>query len=113
VAWLDEQPAAAMIVLRQGGHVRYWRGAMDHRIASPSRANDLLHHQVIADACATGARRYHLGDSRPGSSLAAFKTGFGALPYPSNSYRFERLPFAGIDSVLRTTAKWALRFRDQ
>ncbi len=112
VAWLGDEPAAAMIVLRQGTQVRYWRGAMDHRLASPTRANDLLHQQVIEDACRQGATRYHLGESRPGSGLAAFKAGFGASPYQSNSYFVERLPLTGVDAAVRSTAKRLLRFRD-
>lgn len=112
VAWLGDEPAAALVVLRQGPHVRYWRGAMDQRLARPTAANDLLQQQVIEDACATGAHRYHMGDSKPGSGLAAFKTAFGATPHLSNSYRIERLPFTGLDSAMRTAAKRVLRFRD-
>ncbi|MGZ0145913.1 GNAT family N-acetyltransferase [Kribbella sp. WER1] len=112
IAWYGDEPAAGLVVLRNGDHVRYWRGAMDHRIANPTRANDLLHREVIADACATGAIRYHLGDSRPGSSLAAFKTGFGATPHLSSSYRTERLPLTAADSAVRTAVKRALAFRD-
>ena len=56
--------------------------------------------------------RYHMGGSAPGSSLARFKRGFGALEQPHAGYRFERLPLTAMDAQLRRQLKRVLRFRD-
>ncbi len=113
VAWHEDRPAAAVVVLRHGRHAKYWRGAMDFDVASPVRANDLLHQHAIEEACATKCRFYHLGDSRPGSGLATFKEGFGAVGLPSWSWRTERLPLSQAETRVRTVAKTVLRFQDQ
>lgn len=112
VAWKADEPVAALVVLRHGRQAKYWRGAMNADLASPTRANDLLHRLAIEDACQDGCTQYHMGDSRPASGLAVFKAGFGAQPYPSHSYRAERLPITRVDQGLRLVAKRALRFRD-
>jgi Acetyltransferase (GNAT) domain len=87
VAWLDERPAAAIIVLTQGVNASYWRGAMDRDLAGPTRANFLLHSRAIEDACRTGRRNYHMGETDPSSSLAHFKAHFGAKAHPYVEYR--------------------------
>jgi len=51
---------------------------MDRQLAHPVRANRLLHRLAIEEACDAGCRSYHMGHSRPGSSLAEFKQSFGA-----------------------------------
>jgi Acetyltransferase (GNAT) domain len=101
VAWVDERPAAAIIVLRQGVNASYWRGAMDRDLAAPTRANFLLHSLAIEDACRTGCRYYHMGETSPGSSLAQFKAHFGAEPYPYVEYRLERLSMPDVRERLR------------
>jgi hypothetical protein len=90
VAWHDERPAAAIIVLAHGVNVSYWRGAMDRDLAGPTRANFLLHSRAIEDACRGGRRYYHMGETDPGSSLARFKAQFGAEAHPYLEYRLER-----------------------
>jgi lipid II:glycine glycyltransferase (peptidoglycan interpeptide bridge formation enzyme) len=112
VAWQDEHPAAALIVLRQGAQAKYWRGAMDRALASPTRANDLLHRLAIEDACRSSCTHYSMGESRPGSGLARFKSGFGAQEHLTETYRTERLPLTRIDHAARQTVKRALRFED-
>jgi hypothetical protein len=112
VASLSGEPVAALIVLRHGQHAKYWRGAMNKDAASPVRANDLLHKLAIEDACATGCRSYYMGDSRPGSSLARFKEGFGATTHSAPTYRQERLPLTATDACLRNLAKRALGVQD-
>jgi len=91
VAWLDERPAAAIIVLTEGANASYWRGAMDRDLAAPTRANFLLHSRAIEEACRTGRRYYHMGETDPSSSLAHFKAHFGAEAHPYVEYRLERL----------------------
>lgn len=112
VAWQDDTPVAAILVLTNSAHSRYWRGAMNATLASPTRANDLLHSRAIADACQRGARSYYMGDSRPGSGLARFKAGFGAAPHTSHSYRSERLPLTPLETRLRSAVKRAIGFKD-
>ena len=112
VAWQDEHPAAALIVLRQGTQAKYWRGAMDRALASPTRANDLLHRLAIEDACQSSCTHYGMGESRPGSGLARFKSGFGAQEHLTETYRTERLPLTPLDHAARETVKRVLRFQD-
>jgi lipid II:glycine glycyltransferase (peptidoglycan interpeptide bridge formation enzyme) len=112
VAWHAGQPAASIIVLRAGSQAKYWRGAMNHELASPTRANDLLHKLAIERACHDDCDYYHMGDSRPGSSLAGFKRGFGAEPMDSWSLLRERLPVTAAQRGLRTLVKRAIRYQD-
>ena len=81
VARSGGEPVAAIIVLRSGAHVKYWRGAMDKERATLVRANELLHRLVIEQACQEGARWYDMGGSPLGSPLAAFKEKLGASQY--------------------------------
>lgn len=112
VASLAGEPVAALIVLQHGENAKYWRGAMNKDTASPVRANDLLHRLAIEDACTTGCRSYYMGDSRPGSSLARFKEGFGAIPHAAPTYQRERLPLTAADVRLRRVVKRALGVHD-
>jgi hypothetical protein len=112
VAWTAGEPAASIIVLRSGAQAKYWRGAMNHTLAAPVRANDLLHRLAIEQACEAGCVNYHMGDSRPGSSLAGFKEGFGARPMDSWSLLRERVPVTAAQQSVRTLVKRAIRFQD-
>jgi hypothetical protein len=112
MASVEGEPAAAIVVLRQGGHAKYWRGAMNRELAHPVRANLLLHSLAIEDACAQGCRFYDMGDSRPDSSLAAFKESLGAHPHDTVAYRRERLPLTPADHLLKATAKRLIHFQE-
>lgn len=112
VAFKDGVPAAAILVL-QAAAAHYTRGAMDERIAGPTRANYLLHTLAIEAACASGCRHYHMGESGGSKSLAQFKTRFGARPYPYAEYHLERLPLTTADRRLRSAVKRTIGFRDQ
>jgi hypothetical protein len=112
VARREGEPVAAIIVLAHGEHSTYWRGAMDRALVSGTGANELLHRLAIEDACASGRRWYHMGESAPGSSLARFKRGFGAVEQPYSGYRMERLQLTSADALLRRQVKRVLRFRD-
>jgi hypothetical protein len=108
------EPAAAIIVLSHGEHSSYWRGAMDPAVEGGTRANDLLHRLAIEDACTSGRRFYHMGESAPGSSLARFKRGFGAEELHYTGYRFEALPLTAAERFARravSTTKNATRRR--
>ena len=112
LAWCAGEPAAAIVVLRHGHHAKYWRGAMNRDLAHPVRANFLLHRLAVEDACEAGSRYYHLGDSRPGSSLAHFKDGFGAESRSTPAFRRERLPVSAADRRLRSAVKRLIHFED-
>ena len=105
-------PVAAIMVLRHGGYAKYWRGAMDKQLATPARANDLLHRLAIEDACEAGYRWYDMGYSRPGSPLATFKEKLGATLYSSYVLRAERLPIHAAVRISREAAKRVIGFKD-
>ncbi|GAA2629663.1 GNAT family N-acetyltransferase [Streptomyces vastus] len=112
MAWSAGEPAAAIVVLRYGNHAKLWRGAMNRDLAHPVRAVPLLHRLAIEDACESGCRQYDMGESRPGSSLASFKAGFGADSFSSPRYYRERLPVSAAERRLRAAVKRLIRFRD-
>jgi len=111
VAWSGKQPAAAILVLL-GANASYTRGAMNKELAGPTRANDLLHRLAIEDACRAGCHYYHMGESGSSTSLARFKSGFGAQPYEYAEYRIERLPITSADYQLRRFVKRLIGFKD-
>jgi hypothetical protein len=111
VAWKDGEPAAATIVL-VGANANDTRGAMNKDLAAPTNANDVLQWRAIEDACQSGCRHYHLGESGASRSLAHFKEKFAARPVPYAEYVIERLPVTRTDAAARGVVKRALRFRD-
>ncbi len=111
VARLDGQPIAAIIVV-QGTNAHCTRGAMDKDLASPVRANDLLHKLAIEDACCAGCRFYHMGESGSSVALAQFKESFGAEAYPYEEYYLEKFPITRTDRLLRSAVKKAIGFQD-
>jgi hypothetical protein len=112
VARRSGEPVAAIIVLAHGEHSTYWRGAMNRELAAGSGANELLHRLAIEHACAGGGRWYHMGETAPGSSLARFKRGFGAVEVQHGGYHFERVPLTAADALARRQVKRVLRFQD-
>jgi len=111
IAWFEGQPAAAILVL-QGKNAHYTRGAMNKDLAGPSFANYLLHKSAIEDACQSGCRYYHMGESGNSEQLAHFKSRFGAIAYPYAEYRIERLPITTVDGWLRNFVKKIINFKD-
>ena len=105
-------PVASIIVLRSGAYAQYWRGAMDKELATPARANELLHRLAIEEACRDGYRFYSMGHSRPGSPLAGFKEKLGATLHFTHTLRVERLPIHTVRRVSRDTVKKVIGFRD-
>jgi hypothetical protein len=105
-------PVAVIIVVQSGTYAKYWRGAMDKELATPVRANELLHSLAIEQACRDGYRYYEMGQSRPDSPLAAFKEKLGATMQPRYTLRAERIPLQAIGRVSRNAAKRMIGFRD-
>ena len=103
---------ARITVLAHGEHSTAWRGAMDKHVAAGSGANELLHRLAIEEACESGRRFFHMGESAPSSPLARNKRAFGAEEEHCTGYRFERLPLTAADQFLRRQVKRAIRFRD-
>lgn len=112
VARSNGVPVAAIIVLEAGTHAKYWRGAMDKELATPVRANEFLHQLAIEKACEDGYRCYEMGQSRPGSPLAAFKEKLGATVHPGCILHAERLPIQKAARASRSAVKRVIRFRD-
>jgi uncharacterized membrane protein len=69
---------AAAILLRAGRTVADWRSASDPLRCREVLGNDFLLINMIRDACADGARHYHLGESGGVESLMKFKEQYGA-----------------------------------
>jgi hypothetical protein len=113
VAWRSGEPIAALVVLTHGQHTMMWRAAMDKDAAKGTGATELLQRLAIEEACATGHRFYHLGDSGPTSDLARHKRGYGASDVHYRGYRFERLPVTAADEFVRRQVKQLIGFRDQ
>lgn len=111
-AWRAGEPVAAIIVLRHGTHAKLWRAAMDRELAHPVRAVPLLYRLAIEDACTAGCLWFDMGESRPGSSLAGFKEGFGADCFESPRYYREWLPVSEAERGLRSAVKRVIRFQD-
>lgn len=111
VAWHDGRPAAAILVLH-GANAHYTRGVMDKELAGPTRANYLLHSLAIEEACASGCRSYHMGESGNSSSLAQFKTRFGARPHSYDEYHVDPLNLTAVDRRLRGVVKRVIRFKE-
>jgi len=111
VAWYHGEPVAAIVVL-QGRNASFTRGMMNKELAGPTRANYLLHQLAIEEACNAGCHFYDMGDSGLSSSLAQFKTRFGATPRPYADYFIERMGFTCVEQRARRSAKQLIRFRN-
>lgn len=103
------QPVAAIVTLAYGDSVRYWRGAMDKELASPVRANNLLHRLAVEDACRAGYRAYEMGYSPSGSPLARFKESFGAGLHFTHDLRLERIPVMAAEHGTLSLAKSVIK----
>ncbi|WP_432483314.1 GNAT family N-acetyltransferase [Kineococcus esterisolvens] len=98
-AYVGGQAAASVVILRGDGHSLMWRGAQDQQLAGRTHANALLHHLAIEEAVARGDRSYSFGESDPGSSLAAYKSKFGAVDFTWAACSFERFPVSATGAA--------------
>jgi hypothetical protein len=105
VARQDGRAIAAAITLVHGQQATYWRGYSDKDLAGPTRANNLLHRQMMEDACASGALLYNMGWSGT-ESLRRFKRSLGAGLVDFPVYTYERFPAAGLDGVTTAARGW-------
>ena len=111
VAWVDGEPVAASLVL-MGKNVNDSRGAIDRVALGSSRANDLLQKLTIEDACRSGCRFYHLGESGNSVPLSRFKERFGATHYDYSEILLERFPVSRIEDTLKMGVKKMIGFKD-
>jgi Acetyltransferase (GNAT) domain len=112
VAWRAGEPLAAEIVLAHGHHTVGWRAAMDKEAARRTGAPQLLVRHAMEEACESGQRYFHLGESAPSSGLAQTKQDYGGEEIHYTSYRFERLPLTAADRFVRRQVKGVIGFRD-
>jgi hypothetical protein len=110
-AFVDGRPVAAIVVLLGTTVACFWRGAMDEELAGPTYANYLLHRTAIEDAAEAGCTAYHMGNSAPGSTLALFKSRFGAVEQHYASYRLERVSIGSFADRARRRLSETLRRR--
>jgi hypothetical protein len=111
VAWSDGQPAASIMVLK-GKNADYHKGAMDKDLAVRTGANALLQRLAIEDACNSGCRYYHMGESGFSAPLATYKSSYGARGYHYAEYHLDRFPITRVDTYLRGSVKRLLGFKD-
>jgi hypothetical protein len=112
VAWRAGEPLAVEIVLAHGRQTVGWRAAMDKEAARRTGAPQLLVCRALEEACDTGDRFFHLGDSAPSSDLAHTKQHYGGEEMSYTGYRFERLPVTAADRFVRRQVKGVIGFRD-
>ena len=89
------------VIVLFGPNAHYTRGAMRKQPAGESRANFALHWQAMQDAAEAGFRWYAMGESGTSSSLARFKTQFGAATCDYHEYRRELVPISKVDHAAR------------
>jgi GNAT acetyltransferase-like protein len=100
----DGVPIAAYVALFHQDSAFFWMSAINKELADRTRAGALLQSLAIEHACTAGVRWFHLGESNPGSGVARFKEGFGAMPMCQDVLRFERLPLTAADRRLHDLA---------
>ncbi|RBY78260.1 hypothetical protein DQ238_12235 [Geodermatophilus sp. TF02-6] len=110
-AHLHGEPVAAYVALQHGHQAWFWMSAMDQELAGRTSAGALLQSLAIEAACRSGALRFQLGESDPGSGVARFKAGFGAAPVRYHALRFERLPLTATEHRLRSVLDRAVSLR--
>lgn len=103
----DGVPLSGAIVL-QGRNAHYTRGAMDRDRVGNGGASHLLQLTAVERARTAGCESYHMGESAPGSGLARFKAGVGAVGISYPVLRIERLPLTAVEAAARRTARRVL-----
>ena len=116
VARSKGEPVAALIVLRFGMFMHFWRVAEDGELAHPVRATELLHRLNIEEACRDGYRFYNMGGAPEESSLARYKEKLGASLYFTHELSLTRPPLRAARTARRFSedlAKKTLRMHDR
>jgi hypothetical protein len=109
VAWQEDRPVAAGIVLH-GPNAHGSRAAWDpelRKICAPH----LLNWVVLQNACAKGARSFHMGESAT-VGAAQFKEFLGARRVEYDEIDYERVPISRANNLVRSAVKRVVRFED-
>lgn len=96
IAFVEDQPAAALVTFIDGTVAVNWRSTMDRERTGKTQANYLLQAQAIEHASRAGYRLFHMGESGGVSGIEEFKEHFGAVKHPYVEYTFggtARSPF--------------------
>lgn len=104
-AHLDGAPVAANVTLNSPGHVVGWVSAMDRDLVQQTGASYLLESLAIEEACRSGARHFHMGESDPGTGVARHKAQLGAREVSYDSLKLERLPLSAAEQTTRAVVR--------
>jgi hypothetical protein len=85
VAYLENKPAAGLIMLRFRNYYFGWFGAINKEYGN-SRANDLLHADLIKSSTESGISYVNFGSSRGIAGVQKFKESFGAVQHDYSVY---------------------------
>ncbi len=91
VAELNREFTSGAICFYQNKHVVYWHGAAYARYFDMRPVN-LLHAEIIKDACESGYNWYDFNPSGGHRGVANFKKSFGAKAYKSNVLTYRSAP---------------------
>jgi len=81
VAFVEGEPAAALVTFLDGSVAVNWRSTMDRERAGKTQANYLLQAQAIEYASREGCRLFHMGESGGVAGIEGFKERFGAVKH--------------------------------
>jgi hypothetical protein len=99
--WLaeaDDRVMAGAWVFYWNGHAVYWHGATDVRFAAQRPAN-VLHADIIRDACEREYRWYDFSPSGGHEGVARFKAGFGCTTRPLRVWSYRSTRAAVVDAA--------------
>jgi len=102
IAESDGRVVAGAWVFYWNRHAVYWHGATDVSF-SASRPSNVLHADIIKDACERGYRCYDFNPSGGHEGVARFKRSFGSVVHPIQVWRYRSRPaeiFASVRSLL-------------
>jgi hypothetical protein len=102
VAFVEGQPAAALVTFIDGSVAVNWRSTMSRERSGKTQANYLLQAQAIEHAARAGCRLLQMGESGGVSGIEGFKERFGAVKHPYLEYNLGGN--AGLAARLRRLA---------
>ena len=105
--WLaekDGQPVAGALVFYWNTRAFYWHGAA-LGAALPHRPANLLHAEIIRDACARGLEVYDFNPSGGHEGVVRFKDGFGCQRLTVTRVSISRALFRGARAAARAVRR--------
>jgi hypothetical protein len=105
VAYSGERPAASLVMLRFRNYYFGWFGAMNKELSN-TRANDLLHADLIRSATETGIKWVNFGSSANLAGVKKFKESFGATERQYGVYFVgNRVARAALKTILNANRR--------